>query len=359
MERERLAKTLQDDEEQARLHASSCVVSNIEAIEESGSAGTLGETLEADARWGKRLDDDHRNKMMRAAEVARHAQLVKKLERKLFLAEHKLMKAEKALGKVEEFLKPMEPRTDPESITDEERFMFQKLGLRMKAFLLLGRRGIFGGTVENMHLHWKYRELVKIIVKAKNVAEVKSMALSLEAESGGVLVSVDKISKGFAIIVYRGKDYHRPPSLRPKNLLTKRKALARSIELQRRKAIHRHMSHLQNRVKQLKSELGQMEVVKDRGDEDLYSKLDASYLTEDENTEDEGNEAYLETFDGPTDGGNDYVGVETDSCDESYEEGSAGSFDSVLDDYYSNWNRKSETDAETKSIIYSQRGGAE
>ncbi|KAL2506654.1 CRM family member 3A [Abeliophyllum distichum] len=70
--------------------------------------------------------------------------------------------------------------------------MFRKLGLRMKAFLLLGRRGVFGGTVENMHLHWKYRELIKIIVKAKNFEEVKNIALSLEAESGGVLVSVDK-----------------------------------------------------------------------------------------------------------------------------------------------------------------------
>lgn len=88
--------------------------------------------------------------------------------------------------------------------------------------------------MENMHLHWKYRELIKIIVKAKNFDEVKNIALSLEAESGGVLISVDKVSKGYAIIVFRGRDYKRPSSLRPKNLLTKRKALARSIELQRR-----------------------------------------------------------------------------------------------------------------------------
>lgn len=48
------------------------------------------------------------------------------------------MKAEKALAKVEEFLKPLERASEPESITDEERFMFRKLGMRMKAFLLLG-----------------------------------------------------------------------------------------------------------------------------------------------------------------------------------------------------------------------------
>lgn len=84
-----------------------------------------------------------------------------------------------------------------------------------------------------MHLHWKYRELVKILVKAKTFDQVKKVALALEAESGGVLVSVDKVSKGYAIVVFRGKDYKRPAMLRPKNLLTKRKALARSIELQR------------------------------------------------------------------------------------------------------------------------------
>ncbi|XP_077248073.1 CRM family member 3A [Tasmannia lanceolata] len=301
VERERLAKALQDKEEQARLRATSSVMLNVETIEQHGSTGTLGETLEANARWGKRLDDHERNKMMKAAEVARHADLVRKLEWKLALAERKLMKAEKALSKVEEFLKPAERFTDPESITDEERFMFRKLGLRMKAFLLLGRRGVFDGTVENMHLHWKYRELVKIIVKAKNFAQVRNIALSLEAESGGILVSVDKVSKGYAIIVFRGKDYRRPQLLRPKNLLTKRKALARSIELQRHEAVCNHVSALQKRVEVLRSELDQMETVKDRGDEELYAKLDSTYSNEDEDTEDEGDEAYLQTYHGNND----------------------------------------------------------
>lgn len=103
-----------------------------------------------------------------------------------------------------------------------------------------GRRGVFDGTVENMHLHWKYRELVKIIVKVKTFDQVKKVALALEAESGGVLVSVDKISKGYAIIVFRGKDYKRPSKLRPRNLLTKRKALARSIELQRHEVSYKN-----------------------------------------------------------------------------------------------------------------------
>ncbi|KAJ7954778.1 Chloroplastic group IIA intron splicing facilitator CRS1, chloroplastic [Quillaja saponaria] len=288
LERERLAKTLQDDEEQARLRAAALVIPSNDISEQSGTAGTLGETLDADAKWGKR-----------------------KLERNLAFAERKLARAGRALAKVEQFLKPAERQADPTSITDEERFMFRKLGLRMKAFLLLGRRGVFDGTVENMHLHWKYRELIKIIVKAKTFEQVKKVALALEAESGGVLVSVDKISKGYAVIVFRGKDYQRPSTLRPKNLLTKRKALARSIELQRHEALLNHISVLQSKVDKIRCQIDQMDTVNDQGDEALYDKIDSSYSTDDEEptdneeTEEEGDEAYLEMYNSEYDDGDE------------------------------------------------------
>ena len=97
---------------------------------------------------------------------------------------------------------------------------------------------MFDGTIENMHLHWKHRELVKIIVRGKSLPQVKHIAISLEAESGGVLVSVDNTLKGYAIILYRGKNYQMPFRLRPSNLLTRKKAFARSIELQRREVMN-------------------------------------------------------------------------------------------------------------------------
>lgn len=84
-----------------------------------------------------------------------------------------------------------------------------------------------------MHLHWKHRELVKIIYKARNKLDLEQTAKMLEYESGGILVGTLPTSKGQAIIVYRGKNYSRPPELRPRSLLTKRQALKRSIELQR------------------------------------------------------------------------------------------------------------------------------
>lgn len=80
LERERLAKSLQDEEEQARLRASAMIIPNVEVAQHFGTAGTLGETLDADAKWGKRLDKE---KVMREADILRHAHLVRKLERKL------------------------------------------------------------------------------------------------------------------------------------------------------------------------------------------------------------------------------------------------------------------------------------
>lgn len=56
----------------------------------------------------------------------------------------------------------------------------------------------------------------------------------LEAESGGILVSIDKLKKGgHAIILYRGKNYRRPLKLVPENLLNKQDALRRSLDMQR------------------------------------------------------------------------------------------------------------------------------
>lgn len=85
-----------------------------------------------------------------------------------------------------------------------------------------------------MHLHWKYRELIKIICKEKRIETVHQIAQTLEAESGGILVAVERVSKGYAIIVYRGKNYERPACIRPQTLLNKKAAMKRSLEAQRR-----------------------------------------------------------------------------------------------------------------------------
>ncbi|KAK1358403.1 CRM-domain containing factor CFM3, chloroplastic/mitochondrial [Heracleum sosnowskyi] len=297
-----LAAIHQDEEDWARQKAFDLMESNTKASKDHMLvAGTLAETMAATSRWGNQPTDEEREKMMKDSALARHASLVRFLEKKLSLANGKVKKAEKALRKVQDYLEPASLPNDLETLSDEERFLFRKIGLSMKPFLLLGLRGIFDGTIENMHLHWKYRELVKIIVDGKRFAQVKHIAIALEAESGGVLVSVDKTTKGYAIIVYRGKNYRQPSAVRPKNLLTRRQALARSIELQRREALKHHISELQGKIKKLKLELEDMTTVNRISEDTFYSRVDdASDSDEDDDDsvdEDEDEEAYLEVYD--------------------------------------------------------------
>ncbi|XP_059069102.1 CRM-domain containing factor CFM3, chloroplastic/mitochondrial isoform X3 [Cryptomeria japonica] len=302
MEKETLARELQDEEEMARSKASSVILNGFEEAEVVHSvAGTLAESLEAKSQWSKDIDSKEREKMIIEAAKARKGDIARRIERKLELTQKKVAKAEKELAKVEAFLLPAKPSSDQETITDEERFMFRKLGLRMGAFLLLGRRGIFDGTVENMHLHWKHRELVKIISKEKSLAEVKYTALMLEAESGGTLVSVDKVSKGYAIIVYRGKNYCRPPAIKPKNLLTKRRALKHSIELQRRESLNRHMLQLEKNMEELKFELSRIDDIDvNQSTAAFTTELDSAYLSdvesEDEDIYDYSYDSYSENI---------------------------------------------------------------
>lgn len=112
-------------------------------------------------------------------------------------------------------------------------FSIVSLVINIGLILSSGRRGVFDGVIEGLHQHWKHKEVVKVVTLQRFFGQVIYTAKSLVAESGGILVSVDKIKEGHAIIIYRGKNYRRPSKLRTENLLTKRKALMRSLEMQR------------------------------------------------------------------------------------------------------------------------------
>ncbi|CAN0901292.1 CRM-domain containing factor CFM3, chloroplastic/mitochondrial [Linum grandiflorum] len=286
-ERQKLNLLQHAEEEQVRKMAPS----NIKTTQLPPVAGTLAETVAATSRWGKQPSREDIEEMMRGSHVARISSLLKYLQNKLAIANGKLKKAEKVLYKVQEHLDPKELPSDLETITNEERFLFRRIGLSMKSYLPLGRREVYDGTIENMHLHWKYNELVKIIVSGKNAKQVKHIAISVEAESGGVLVSVDRLPKGYAIIVYRGKNYERPLAMRPKNLLSRRRALARSIELQRREALKHHVLDLEERVELIKSELKDAEAGKSlHTGKTLKTMLDKASSFPDEDGQDDGEE---------------------------------------------------------------------
>ncbi|CAN1265501.1 CRM-domain containing factor CFM3, chloroplastic/mitochondrial [Linum perenne] len=224
--------------------------------DETALAGTLAEFYEAQARWGREMSTEEREKMVEEASKDRTARIVRRIEHKLYAAQAKKLRAEKLLSKIEASMVPADPDYDKETITDEERIMFRKIGLRMKPYLPIGIRGVFDGVIENMHLHWKYRELVKLITKQKTMTFVEDTARLLEYESGGILVTIERVSKGYALIYYRGKNYRRPISLRPRNLLTKAKALKRFVAMQRHEALSQHISELEQNIERLNEEIG-------------------------------------------------------------------------------------------------------
>ncbi|XP_022765948.1 CRM-domain containing factor CFM3, chloroplastic/mitochondrial-like [Durio zibethinus] len=261
-ERQELTKQIQDVEEKVRIRAVEPAQSGEEDKGQT-PAGTLAEFYEAQARWGRDISAEEREKMIEEASKAKHARLVKHVKHKLAVAQAKKLRAEKLLAKVEASMIPASPDYDQETITDEERAMYRRVGLRMKPYLPLGIRGVFDGVIENMHLHWKHRELVKLITKQKTLEYVEDTARLLEYESGGILVAIERLPKGYVLIYYRGKNYRRPISLRPRNLLTKAKALKRSVAMQRHEALSEHISELEKTIEQMKGEMGASQDVED------------------------------------------------------------------------------------------------
>ncbi|GFZ16812.1 CRS1 / YhbY (CRM) domain-containing protein [Actinidia rufa] len=89
------------------------------------------------------------------------------------------------LSKVEASMVPVGPSDDQETITVEERTMFRRVGLRMKPYLPVGIRGVFDGVIENMHLHWKHRELAL----SQHISELEKTIEQMKIE-----IKCDRIS---------------------------------------------------------------------------------------------------------------------------------------------------------------------
>ncbi|KAK3440453.1 hypothetical protein EUGRSUZ_B00725 [Eucalyptus grandis] len=303
-ERQELAKQIQDVEEKLQTGTVDAAPSK-----EAGyaQAGTLAEFYEAQARWGRDISNEEREKMIEEASKSKSVRLVKRIEHKLDLAQAKKLRADKLLSKIEASMVPASPDDDQETITDEERTMFRKVGLRMKPYLPLGIRGVFDGVIENMHLHWKHRELVKLITKQKTRTFVEDTARLLEFESGGILVSIESVPKGYALIYYRGKNYRRPISLRPRNLLTKAKALKRSVAMQRHEALSQHISELEHTIEQMKKEIGDSCEIES---EDPWSSKGNGQF-------DEVSELKMSEDDGPTSDPDDVEGSDWEDDEES------------------------------------------
>ncbi|RWW12225.1 hypothetical protein BHE74_00001555 [Ensete ventricosum] len=111
---------------------------------------------------------------------------------------------------------------DPEILTEEERFYLRRTGEKKKNYVPVGRRGVFGGVVLNMHLHWKKHETVKVVCRPCRPGQIHEHAQELARLSKGIAID---IKANNTIIFYRGKNYVQPDIMSPPGTLSKQKVM--------------------------------------------------------------------------------------------------------------------------------------
>ncbi|XP_040380588.1 CRM-domain containing factor CFM9, mitochondrial isoform X2 [Oryza brachyantha] len=155
-----------------------------------------------------------------------------KLRKKLMTDDERLIynlrRAKKKVALLLQKLKKYElpdlpaPRHDPELLTAEQLQAYKKIGFRNRNYVPVGVRGVFGGVVQNMHMHWKFHETVQVCCDNFPKEKIKEMAAMLTRLSGGIVINIHDTK---TIIMFRGRNYRQPKNLIPFNTLTKRKAL--------------------------------------------------------------------------------------------------------------------------------------
>ncbi|KAL5719697.1 hypothetical protein ACHQM5_012442 [Ranunculus cassubicifolius] len=131
------------------------------------------------------------------------------------------------------------PVVEPANLTGEERFYMKKMAQKRSNYVPVGRRGVFGGVILNMHLHWKKHETVKVICKPCKPGQVHEYAEDISRLSGGIPI---QIIGNDTIIFYRGKDYVQPEVMSPIDTLSKKKALEKSKYEQSLESVRRFIA---------------------------------------------------------------------------------------------------------------------
>lgn len=131
------------------------------------------------------------------------------------------------------------PIPKPEVLTGEERFFMKKMAQKRSNYVPVGRRGVFGGVILNMHLHWKKHETVKVICKPCKPGQVREYANEIARLSGGIPIQVIGDD---TIIFYRGKNYVQPEVMSPIDTLSKKKALVKSKYEQSLESVRRFIA---------------------------------------------------------------------------------------------------------------------
>ncbi|KAL4327040.1 hypothetical protein HN51_034219 [Arachis hypogaea] len=131
------------------------------------------------------------------------------------------------------------PVSKPDGLTGEERFYLKKMAQKSSNYLQVGRRGLFGGVILNMHMHWKKHETVKVICKPCKPGQVHEYAQELARLSGGIPIH---FIGDDTIIFYRGKNYEQPEVMSPVDTLSKKKALEKSKYEQSLESVRRFIA---------------------------------------------------------------------------------------------------------------------
>ncbi|KAL5562912.1 hypothetical protein UlMin_032659 [Ulmus minor] len=151
------------------------------------------------------------------------------------------------IEKLRKFEVPKTPAEayDPEILTEEEKHYLKRTGEKKKNYVPVGRRGVFGGVVLNMHLHWKKHETVKVICRPCKPGQVHEYAEELARLSKGIVIDIKPDN---TIIFYRGKNYVQPNIMSPPYTLSKDKALEKYKYMQ-------SLEHTSQFIEKLEKEL--------------------------------------------------------------------------------------------------------
>ncbi|XP_066368377.1 CRM-domain containing factor CFM9, mitochondrial-like [Miscanthus floridulus] len=199
----------------------------------AAGAGADGAWRRAMSTKGRSMRSKVEKRMAReTGRTQRELRRAVKLRKKLMTEDEKLIynlrRAKKKVALLLQKLKKYElpdltaPRHDPELLTAEQLQAYKKIGFRNRNYVPVGVRGVFGGVVQNMHMHWKFHETVQVCCDNFPKEKIKEMGAMLTRLSGGIVINIHNTK---TIIMFRGRNYRQPKNLIPFNTLTKRKAL--------------------------------------------------------------------------------------------------------------------------------------
>uniref|UniRef100_A0A803QF73 CRM domain-containing protein n=1 Tax=Cannabis sativa TaxID=3483 RepID=A0A803QF73_CANSA len=144
---------------------------------------------------------------------------------------------------------------DPEALTEEEKHYIKRTGEKKKNYVPVGRRGVFGGVVLNMHLHWKKHETVKVVCRPCKPDQLQEYAQDLARLSKGIIIDIKHDN---TILFYRGKNYVQPTVMSPPTI-SKEKALEKYKFLQSLEHTSQFIEKLEKELEEYQEHLARLD----------------------------------------------------------------------------------------------------